>query len=190
MPITTLTTAGAIVSMFGTAISAMKGVHEVARARTGAQDAEAEAAAQAKRVEQMLLTAALLDADANLAVLEAVSRTAAGLDRESVGPIAQGLQTDALAALLLQWSPKDTGSGASPQGSDDTSRRALPLDGGVPALLGEIRYIIGRVHALRVVCSASPDALRAIRYGVRLKNLREAHGRVVMALAAQVKMLE
>ena len=127
-------------------------------------------------VDNNMLRLALLAVDRNLAIFD-------GLDLEGGGDalfgVAHTLELTSIAALFVNW----PSLGAEPKLPTD-ARSYEKWDGQVKTLdarlqiLANARYIVARTTALQAFAklrASAPKALREIRVGVRLKNLRNAH---------------
>lgn len=180
-------------SILKTVTDVLAGGQKFARTIQDDQARQAAEVAAERSAQQLLLGAALSEIDANLAML-ATRATPDPRDSEpsaaSVAPFAGALQAEALAALLLQWQPHweipkgglmtndDDAERSDRDDEDDNKQALLPL----AKMLGEARYSLSRIRALRFVTSAPSKALKDVRLNVRLNNIERSQVRLRKAL--------
>ena len=147
---------------------------------------------QKENVSAELLRLALLEVDHNLILIEALKLDKLDEDgRRGLLRAAKQLQHQALTALLLQWpkpeevAPPKSGSATAYQ---DWSERQDRQDKALQ-VLANARFIVSRVSVLACLEDIHPSALRRLRLGVRYRNLRASHLKLMGLLREQDAIL-
>jgi len=132
-------------------------------------------------VDEHLLRLALLAVDRNLVVLDGINTRVSREHRAGLALVADALEIAPLAALLVRW-PQPGDEPDLPRNPDPAEvaqwNAELEQRADHEQLLAQARYLVARTSGLSALAGIDSAVRRAIRVGLRLRNLRDAHIRL------------
>lgn len=183
-PLTMLTAITSAVGLAkGTSDAASSTLDLVGRTRSAMQKDD---------VSAELMRLALLEVDHNLTLIDALRLDRLSDDsRLGLLQASKKLRHQALTALLLQWPspeevapPRSSSTAAYQEWSarQDVQDKALQV-------LANARFIVSRASVLSCLGDIHPSALKRLRLGVRYRNLRASHLKLLRLLREQDAIL-